>query len=826
MNTTKHAWLLCLASTATVLAATPAAAQNENSAQAESQIALDEVVVTARRTEERLLDVPLAVTAFSTQQIEERGIRNLDDIAAQTPGLTFSNLIGEFLPVPVIRGVAPVNIFGENSVAVFIDGIFVSGREGLNFSQLDLAEINVVKGPQAALYGRNAFSGAINYVTARPTDEFKAKAELQIGNRGRRLVQASVSGPILKGALQGRLAVLQDEWDGSYDNGIAGAADVGGSKFKTLTGSLRFAPGEIFEGLLSLYVSDDQIGAPAMTELEADCQDRRVADPMQASAKWQNFCGELPTANADTLRVINGVFGEDRDLVRGQLGLRWNLGGGQLSALSGYSIVQQSFTEDGSRGTGAVTYAYAATAATPFTPRPLSTFSTGLIQIGPGDETQEFSQELRFASDESKPLRYVVGVYYYDTEAEGANDGVIATAMLPANFASFCPCIEVAPMFGFPTPGASTGANASFIPWFTDPNGGSFALAVRNEVSAVSGFASLDYDFTERLTGRIEGRYSNEEKTATTFNSTGAVTRTVNDTWSFPSWRANLRYKPTSDLTIYGSIAQAQKSGDFSTGTVRFVSAPTVDVVSTQPFDPEKNLAYELGVKARMLDGRVQAEFDVYYNDWTDVVIPQVVSEVNGQPIVQPVSFEVNAGDASVLGVEARIDARITQALSVNAGVSWTDATADKARLQTFVLFPAYAPTGDVSGNVMLRQSEWQANAGVGYRRPLTDRFDFYLRSDLSYRGKQFADLANQTIVPASTLLNASFGLESDNWTVELWGRNLTHEDAPTGAFRDVKFTNFAQNLPFGSGGSFFPFRWSISHPRLTTYGVTLRFKM
>ncbi len=148
---------------------------------------LDEVVVTARKTEERLIDVPLAITAISDKAIEERGIRNLDDVAANTPGLTFSNVIGEFLPSPVIRGVAPIDILGENNTAIFIDGIFVSAREGLNFSQLDLERIEVVKGPQAAMYGRNSFSGAINYVTAKPTDVFKGKTEVTFGNDGKLL---------------------------------------------------------------------------------------------------------------------------------------------------------------------------------------------------------------------------------------------------------------------------------------------------------------------------------------------------------------------------------------------------------------------------------------------------------------------------------------------------------------------------------------------------------------------------------------------------------------------------------------------------------------
>jgi iron complex outermembrane receptor protein len=808
-----------------VIAASQQAFAQGQSARADDSIALEEVVVTARRTEEKLLDVPIAVTAFTAEDIESRGIRNLDDVASLTPGLTFSNLIGEFLPVPVIRGVAPVNVFGENNAAIFIDGIYVSGREGLNFSQLDLQDISVIKGPQAALYGRNAFSGAINYVTAKPTQEVQRKVELQAGNDGKKLAQVSLSGP-LSDSLAGRIAFAYDSWDGSYENRVAGGPDIGGYEYKTVQGSLRYAPGETFSGLFSVYYSEDEIAAPAMTEVYADCENRNVTDPM-LSSKWLNFCGELPTANSDSIGVMQGAEGEDRELLRVHLDLKWEFSAGTLTSLTGYSDLEQSFFEDGTRGTGTATYVYAAMAATATTPRPIRTFQATLLQNGLGDTTEEISQEFRFASPQDRALRWAAGLYYYNTKAEGGSDGVIAGPRLPADFGAFCPCVIINPAtnLGFPTPGASGAADATFIPWFTDPTGGAYPLAVRTDVEAYSVFGSLDYDFTDRLTGRVEGRWTDETKKNETFASNGTLTRAVEDSWGIPNWRANLRFKPNEDWTVYGSIAGAEKSGDFATGTVRFVNNPNQSLTVAQPFDPEKNLSYELGTKARLAGGRVQLEADVYYIDWTDIVIPQIISEVNGQPIITPTSFEINAGDATIQGIELSITAAVTDRLIINAGASFSDAEFDEARIQSFAQFPSYAPAGDVSGNKLLRQSDTQFTAGFGYEVPVGDRYTWYVRSDWSYRGEQFADATNQTIVPEQNLLNASLGLRGEIWTLELWGRNLLHEDAPSGAFRDVAFTNYAPNLPLGSAGAFFPFRWSVSHPRLTTYGITARVK-
>jgi iron complex outermembrane receptor protein len=205
--------------TAVAFTATEAAAQ---------QLRIEEIIVTSRKQEESILDVPLAITAFSAAQIEAAGINDLGDIANFTPGLTFSNLLGEFLPTPVIRGVAPTDVFGENNAAVFVDGVYIAGREGLNFSQLDVERIEVIKGPQSAVYGRSSFSGAINIITARPGDEFAGKAELTFGNDGQIKAMGSVSGPVVAGKLGVRLAAIYDSFDGSYENQNPTGPNIGG----------------------------------------------------------------------------------------------------------------------------------------------------------------------------------------------------------------------------------------------------------------------------------------------------------------------------------------------------------------------------------------------------------------------------------------------------------------------------------------------------------------------------------------------------------------------------------------------------------------------
>ena len=225
---------------------------------AASAAPLEEITVTARKVEENLQDVPISITALTGDFIESAGLQNLEQVAAFTPGLTFFNPFGEFLPVPVIRGVAPTDIFGESNAAIFVDGVYVSGREGLNFNFLETERIEVVKGPQSALYGRNAFSGAINYVTKRPTQELTGKVTAIGGSDNRAAINAVISGPIIGEKFLGSLAIGLDNFDGTYDNPISNEK-VGGRDLRTYLAALQWIPTDNLDILGKVYYSDDEI---------------------------------------------------------------------------------------------------------------------------------------------------------------------------------------------------------------------------------------------------------------------------------------------------------------------------------------------------------------------------------------------------------------------------------------------------------------------------------------------------------------------------------------------------------------------------------------
>ncbi|MEZ5475097.1 MAG: TonB-dependent receptor [Steroidobacteraceae bacterium] len=445
-----------------------------------------------------------------------------------------------------------------------------------------------------------------------------------------------------------------------------------------------------------------------------------------------------------------------------------------------------------------------------------------------------------------KRFRWSGGFYYYNTKSKNGLDGVIATKSLPADFYTFCLSCRSAALFGGPanlTVDPAVGAgDATFGPWFASPIGDAvFDTSVTSDIKAPSVFATVEYDFTDAFTTRLEARYTDEKRS---FDNLRA-NRSGSKSFGIKNYRASADYKPAPNTTIYGSYAHAEKSGSVSAATVQFATdpAPQPNVGILTSFDPEKNDAIELGIKTELLDRRVYLDFDVYFNKWKEIVIPQIQAEVvdpRGGGLRQlrlPTAFNVNAGDAEIKGAEFSVQARLTDRVDGSFGVSYNDAKYTDAKIDSFKNLPSFSPEGDVAGNEMLRASPWQLAASLGYRAPVRDSVDWYVRGDLSYRDKQFADATNQAILPDQTKLNMQLGLSGDKWTVELWGRNLTNEDSPSAAYRDVYFTNVLPDgtfyrtpagvTPAGSGGksTFFPWRYSVSYPTLREYGITARYR-
>ncbi|MDH3511188.1 MAG: TonB-dependent receptor [Gammaproteobacteria bacterium] len=865
---------------AATLAASPVGAQETQQNDA-NRLVIDEITVTARRKTENIQDVPLAITAFSAGQIEAAGIEGLDDVAAFTPGLTFSNLYGEFLAVPVIRGVAPTAVFGENNVAVFIDGVFVSGREGLNARQLDLERIEVLKGPQSTKYGRNAFAGAINYVSARPTEEFEGKGEFTVGNDEKRAARVSVSGPVIGNTLLGRLAVQVDEWAGSYDNSLS-RVDVGGYQFKNVQGSLWYAPVDSLDIKWFVYLTDDEIDQSPLRSIAANCEDRMdlpdIEDPdnpgqiitnpdASATSRPQNYCGTIPNLPDDTIGASESAVGEERELLRSSFHINWNAEFGTLTSLTGFSNTEQSAITDGARNPGYVPFAYLGATGP-------SIFLAEELEVSPGDEVTEISQELRFSGRQDRAFRYDVGAYGYTVETKGRATDVVARVTgengqrLPDDFNGFYPAPGVVgdviwgvsrfPIIEIPDPDnpgetievedkTQTEAGGWFSQTIDEIDTSVFAT---NETDSWSVFGGFEFDIGDRWTADASARYTSDDKKVK--QATGAGD---SDNWDYWSGRVGLKAQATENVMIYTSIANGKKSGGFDIIDVDLIAPSSEEdptfrcpdgerpdaaglcpgVVRIFRYDIEENTSFELGSKGSFWEGRGQYDLALYYIDWNNILMPQVteIDEETGLPFDQPTGVNQTGGDATVYGIETNMRFLLSEAWSIDLGGSWTDATYDNADLATYRRLPTFwedtngdgkGDKGDVSGNDVLRQSTWQGNFTVDYRRPVYQDWDWYNRADVLYQSSQWVGAANQAKIPGRTVVNFRLGLDSGRYQVEFWVRNLLDDDKPVATFRDVFFNNTHDDVPgVKTFDDLFPFRMTVRYPNRRTFGLTAR---
>ncbi len=686
---------------------------------------LSEIVVTARKVEEKLKDVPLSVTAFDSATIAAAGITSLGDVANLTPGLNFFNAFGENLPVPVIRGVVPQDIFGENSTAIFVDGVYVSGREGLNFSQLDVERIEVLKGPQSAQYGRNAFSGAINYVTKAPSDVFESRTEVESGNEGKRRVLGMVSGPLLGETLTGRLSAMYDEWNGSYDNSLAPATEIGGYRYRSFQGKLRWRPLDSLDVNLGMYYSNDEIDEPATGGLPANCEDRIEQTTENAEGRpfvrLQNYCGKIPDLEAlpdalsradfpngvpvpssitdDSMPKIPEATGEDRDLLRGNLNIIWDLDFGTLSFLTGYSDTEQSSNSDFGRSSGnTIPLVYCNNVSTIgvaqcLTPTDWSRAPMGFVNIENGETTEEWSQEIRFTSPRDERFRYSVGGYYYNVDNEAFPGAPVATTQLPESQFD----VGIGPV-AYPT---SLAIGSYIFGGSLTPDGAVDPLTRRianNKTEAWSVFSSADFDLTDAWQANAEIRYSRDHLDNSGYDYTrcqgsdpdsGEPTDLDEFPFNFPNvaecgddyydlrvlapettdqgsarfasvtGRVGLKYKFESGWMAYGSVAHGEKPGGLQILRTNVITSTGVtEELIVNPFDQEQITSYELGIKGFTADQRVGLDFAVFYNDWSDIVLRQLneTSPNTGRPFEQVTALNVNAGDAEVWGWEATAD--------------------------------------------------------------------------------------------------------------------------------------------------------------------------
>lgn len=701
---------------AVVTAGIPAAAMAQSVDPGVEETSGD-IVVTARRREENLQDVPLTITALSDEQLQRTGTTSLADLAMQTPGLAFQDSNGAF-QAPVIRGVAQVDQVGaQGNVGVFVDGVYLNNRSGLEFGLMDIARIEVVKGPQSALYGRNTFAGAINYVTRAPdTSAFSGTFIGEIGNYGRRKISGSLNVPIATDVLAVRVFGGYAKFDGTILNRRDGEYIGGYDHRYTFGGALLFQPTP--ELSIKLFAShtdqqNDQGPLVGMPSIANNCGSQVVRSGVTYNTL---LCGELPkftSVNMDT-NIGYGLTG-DSDLYYGTA--TYDFGGAALTALVSHTRAGFSSLIDTTADPTAID--------TPAGARSRQQFTNSV-----GDSSKETAVDVRLDSTGSGPLQWTVGAYYFDSKVA-----------------------DILELSGQPV---------------GQPNATPVAFSQRGGILETQGWAiygSAAYEFSNAFNVQLELRY-NDEKQDFSGRGSAAAARGSND-YKFLTPRLTLNYQ-MDDALIYASVARGYKTGGFNSnafGLPQFI------------YGEETNWTYELGLKSNPVTG-LQLNGAVFYIDWNDlqaqVQIPTSTLNVvqnNGGARSYGVEFDATYNFTPDLFLRlSGTKLRPTYKDGVLDG-EVAAPCGDLIGTQITVKGCSYA----VGGNQLSRTTDFQFAISAGYTaRDIVSGVDAYIRGDYSYQESKFSDSLNFQRQGDISIANARVGVEPmEGVDISLWVKNL-----------------------------------------------------
>ncbi|MCY4199331.1 MAG: TonB-dependent receptor [Gammaproteobacteria bacterium] len=785
---------------------------------------IEEIVVTARKIEENLRDVPATVNALTADAIEERGIASIQDIADATPGFDFAQAFGRNDFRPVIRGQS--NILGRPNAGLFVDGIIIEeGNASVPLAALERVE--VVKGPQSALYGRSTLAGAVNYVLRGPGESFSAEASAEIGERDYSRISVHAGGPF-SDTFGVAVTISQYQRGGEYNNSFAGNAlgapavdnEVGDEESTSFTGVATFTPNDrlsirlhgIYEatddaqyaiGILPYSMNNcfqtprgtphpqPPAGTPEATAIAVSGRNAGNSLHTTPYGGTGYYCGEVDVSTVlensgggDNASLETDYFpfsGIERDSLR--LGLRWDYDINDnltLTSVTGYNSVDTEDAQDQTFGQSEFITYFGQPARLGFL-------------TWDEDEFEDFSQELRLSGGFGTSLRYVVGAYYYDSEESSmqvtSSDGRCGFTFFGANPAN---------------------CKASWDPQ-TQMFGDNGAEAITN----MSVFGSVQFDLSEQLTVNAELRYNEDEISKRPEEG---------DTWLEETFDAvlpklTLSYRYDDNTLIYGNVALGNKPGNINDQA----GLPEAE----RPVDEENAVSYEAGIKSLLMDGRAEANIAVFHTEWEDM---QLTTTRNVSVMGQNRTFSItqNIGEARITGLEVDFNVRLTDFWDARLAYAWIDSEIEEFTLSleenattvpgTFreaALIFGYAPSGDVilAGQQLPHTSEHQASLSTSFHGQMMNGWGWFARADWNYNSKRYPQVYNLAHTGDRQILNLRAGVANDRLAFDVWVDNALDDDASPALIRYVQ----------GSGTAFYARAIGATLPEQRRAGITAR---
>ena len=712
VNAAKRKWIaLSMAAVAAVAAALPILAQTTE---------LEEVVVTARKRDESFRDVPITVNVLTEQTIQQAGIRSTRDFVSLIPNMTLVETQNAGNAFITVRGISQARN-SEPSVAVLVDGVLETNPYEFDQELFDIKQIEVLKGPQGALYGRNAIGGAIIIRTKDPSDQLEGTARLGLGNGTSERAQVAASGPLdASGALKFRASVNYYNTDGYLNNAfLGGKADP--MRDYSARMRLLWKPNEALTADFRLYA--DRLETRAYYFII----------PRDVEANPFSSFSTPPDANNVTSPIqVNNTGEDNRDIWDGVLKLDFDTGHGTLTSTTDWNRTREIDTGD------AYDFRPTNTAVFAFIPPP---FGPGIdLNQSQFIDVKAVSQELRWTALSVGGFSWIGGAYFVHTQRFISTGNMIDTG------AGVFPVYEQ--------------------PRLTGPNASATFLADSQHNNAWAVFADATYAFNPQWELDAAVRYDEDTRENTTdtppaflaqlLDPTAVSGEVRKHTWSELQPKATLRFKPTDAITFYGGWSRGFRSGGFNQTGVGAVAHTNGILGVNDLFNAEVADTFEVGMKGEFLDRRLNAGLSLYHTKSTNGYFFVFLAANSTQ----------NLGnlDAKYKGAEFELNAKATDRIDLYASFGYTDSKITAMEDPTVI------------GNQAPLVSRTTFNAGVQYRQPLAGGMNGTVRLDFQTIGRTWWDPQNSTSRDPVSLLDLRVGLQGDKWSATAWSKNLTNK--------------------------------------------------
>jgi iron complex outermembrane receptor protein len=744
---------------------TSASAQSTPAAAPPTQ-GLATINVVARKKVENLQKVPLSVTAITAKVLKQAHVENLHEIVALTPGVNIADFGAEAGTTITIRGDTD-QTFGINvpDVATFVDGAYIREPDAINIAAVPLSDVEVVKGPVSALYGRDAFAGVINYNIARPTSTPHADISETAGDYGKSELQGDISGPIFGDKVLGEIFGDFDTFNGTYKDNTSGA-EAGGDQKKDIGGLLDFHWSDNFTTHVDFYYGYDYFNNAAVEAITPNCGAGTEITPDGAPTFTAPnlVCGTVKTNGS--VQVGNnpaaGNAGNERRTFYGSMDNNLTYDWGTIDSITGASQVdEQAFQLYDASSTGEPYQL--ANIATPTVAN--GNYADEHSYYGQANNTGNVSEELRYSSPQNQSLRYGAGAFFYSEERYYAGAASVSEENIPAG-----QTLDLEDSFGetgvFETPTGSIGPNINAAKLSTDEE---------------AAFANAEYDLLPNLTVSSQYRYSwvLEKNNVTSYeygDFPGATTGTEPHlAEQYFSTNEAIRWFPIPNQMLYFAFANGEKPGGFNnTYAAEYAS-----------FGPESNTSYEGGFKTQLLGSRLQLDGAVYHIDTTS--LQEYVPLPDGSEAIADAD-----GHTSNTGFELDARALPMDGLTLTGGFNYNDPTfnngafdaADAYNCVEIASCAAKEKTVHgllelpVGGNTIPLTSKVTLSATAEYDFILADQYPAYVRGDYSFQSSQFTDATNLTSIPASGILDLFAGVSKGPYTLSAYVKNVTNDEA------------------------------------------------